>query len=87
VVKNKVAPPFAEAEFDIMYNEGISSAGALLDVGWESTWSRSVVSWLTYKGSQLAQGRDAAREVLKNDKALYDEIEAAVKVRLDEDRK
>jgi recombination protein RecA len=42
---------------------------------------------LTYKGSQLAQGRDAAREVLKNDKALYDEIEAAVKVRLDEDRK
>jgi hypothetical protein len=54
---------------------------------WKSTWSRSVVSWLTYKGSQLAQGRDAAREVLKNDKALYDEIEAAVKVRLDEDRK
>jgi recombination protein RecA len=42
---------------------------------------------LTYKGSQLAQGRDAAREVLKNDKALDDEIEAAVKVRLDEDRK
>jgi recombination protein RecA len=44
-------------------------------------------SWLNYKGTQLAQGRDAAKEVLKNDKALYDEIESAVKTKLDEDRK
>src|ERR1700747_1949973 len=87
VVKNKVAPPFAEAEFDIMYNEGISSAGALLDVALETQVIEKRGSWLNYKGTQLAQGRDAAKEVLKNDKALYDEIEAAVKVKLDEDKR
>src|SRR5215475_2995029 len=86
VVKNKVAPPFTEAEFDIMYNEGISSAGALLDVALEKQVIEKRGSWLNYKGSQLAQGRDAAKEALKNDKALYDEIEAAVQVKLDEDK-
>jgi recombination protein RecA len=86
VVKNKVAPPFTEAEFDIMYNEGISSAGALLDVALEKQVIEKRGSWLNYKGTQLAQGRDAAKEVLKNDKALYDEIEAAVKAKLDEDK-
>jgi recombination protein RecA len=86
VVKNKVAPPFTEAEFDIMYNEGISSVGALLDVALEQQVIEKRGSWLNYKGTQLAQGRDAAKEVLKNDKALYDEIEARVKVKLDEDK-
>src|SRR6266540_2556415 len=86
VVKNKVAPPFAEAEFDIMYNEGISSAGALLDVALEKQVIEKRGSWMNYKGTQLAQGRDAAKEVLKNDKALYDEIEALVKSKLDEDK-
>src|SRR3989454_1455223 len=86
VVKNKVAPPFTEAEFDIMYNEGISSVGALLDVALEQQVIEKRGSWLNYKGTQLAQGRDAAKEVLKNDKALYDEIEALVKSKLDEEK-
>ena len=87
IVKNKVAPPFREAEFDIMYNEGISSTGALLDLALEKGIVEKRGSWLSYKGTQLAQGRDAAKELLKNDTALYDELEAAVKVRLDEEKK
>jgi recombination protein RecA len=82
VVKNKVAPPFTEAEFDIMYNEGISSTGALLDLALEQGIVEKRGSWLSYKGSQLAQGRDAAKDILKNDEALYGEIEAAVKEKL-----
>jgi recombination protein RecA len=84
VVKNKVAPPFTEAEFDIMYNEGISSTGALLDLALEQGIVEKRGSWLSYKGSQLAQGRDAAKEILKTNEALYAEIETAVKAKLDE---
>ncbi len=83
VVKNKVAAPFAEAEFDIMYNEGISSAGSLLDLAIEKGVLEKRGSWLSYKGNQLAQGRDAAKEVLRTDTALAAEIEAAVKAALD----
>ncbi len=84
MVKNKVAPPFTEAEFDIMYNEGISSTGALLDLALEKGIVEKRGSWLSYKGAQLAQGRDAAKEVLKNNTELYEELEAAVKAKLDE---
>ena len=87
VVKNKVAPPFTEAEFDIMYNEGISNTGALLDLALEKNIVEKRGSWMSYKGNQLAQGRDAAKEVLKNDSALYDEIETAVKALLDAAKK
>jgi len=87
VVKNKVAPPFTEAEFDIMYNEGISSTGALLDLAIEKGIIEKRGSWLSYKGSQLAQGRDAAKEVLRTDEALYNELYAAVQAKLDEDKK
>ncbi|MGV3531566.1 MAG: recombinase RecA [Chthoniobacteraceae bacterium] len=83
IVKNKVAPPFTEAEFDIMYNEGISGTGSLLDLALEQGIVEKRGSWLSYKGGQLAQGRDAAKEVLKNDENLYSEIEAAVKEKLD----
>ena len=83
IVKNKVAPPFTEAEFDIMYNEGISSTGSLLDLALEQGIVEKRGSWLSYKGSQLAQGRDAAKEVLKGDAALYEELEAAVKAKLE----
>ena len=86
LVKNKVAPPFTEAEFDIMYNEGISGTGSLLDLAIEKGVIEKRGSWLSYNGSQLAQGRDAAKEILKNDAALYAEIETAVKAKLDEDR-
>jgi recombination protein RecA len=86
VVKNKVAPPFTEAEFDIMYNEGISSTGALLDLALEKQIIEKRGSWLNYRGTQLAQGRDAAKEALKSDPALYAEIETAVKAKLNEEK-
>src|SRR5215468_7121968 len=85
VVKNKVAPPFTEAEFDIMYNEGISNVGALLDLALEKNILEKRGSWISYKGQQLAQGRDAAKEALRLDQALYDDIETAVKASLDEE--
>jgi recombination protein RecA len=67
-----------------MYNEGISSTGALLDLALEKGIVEKRGSWLSYKGSQLAQGRDAAKEILKGNEELYNEIEAAVKAKLDE---
>lgn len=79
VVKNKVAPPFAEAEFDIMFNEGISSAGSLLDLAIEYNMILKRGSWFSYNGEQLAQGRDAAKEAIKADEALYSELEEKVK--------
>ncbi len=85
VVKNKVAPPFTEAEFDIMYNEGISSAGSLLDIALEKNIIEKRGSWMSYKGTQLAQGRDAAKEVLKADENLYREIEDQVLRMLEEE--
>jgi recombination protein RecA len=87
VVKNKVAPPFTEAEFDIMYNEGISATGSLLDLALEKNIIEKRGSWLSYKGTQLAQGRDAAKDLLKADRALYEEIETAVKAVLNEEKK
>ncbi|HEX2750984.1 MAG TPA: recombinase RecA [Verrucomicrobiales bacterium] len=82
VVKNKIAPPFGEAEFDIMYDEGVSNTGSLLDLALEQEILQKRGSWISYKGSQLAQGRDAAKEILKNDPVIYGEIEAAVKDKL-----
>ena len=87
IVKNKVAPPFTEAEFDIMYNEGISNTGALLDLALEKGIVEKRGSWLSYKGAQLAQGRDAAKEVLKANAELYTELEALVNAKLDEEKK
>ncbi len=79
VVKNKVAPPFTEAEFDIMFSEGISSVGSLLDLALEMEIIQKRGSWFSYDGAQLAQGRDAAKDALKADQELYDAIEAKVK--------
>jgi recombination protein RecA len=78
VVKNKVAPPFTEAEFDIMYNEGISNTGSLLDLALEKGIVEKRGSWISYQGNQLAQGRDAAKEALKTNPDLYADIEAKV---------
>jgi len=86
IVKNKVAPPFREAEFDIMYNEGISSVGSLLDLALEKGIIEKRGSWMSYNGSQLAQGRDAAKEALRTDSALYAEIEEKVKAALSEEK-
>ena len=79
VVKNKVAPPFTEAEFDIMFDEGISSTGSLLDLALEMEIIQKRGSWFSYDGNQLAQGRDAANEVLKGDPTIYESIENKVK--------
>ncbi len=84
VVKNKVAPPFTDAEFDIMYNEGISSVGSLIDVAQEFDIIQKRGSWFSYDGNQLAQGRDATKTALKEDEALYLEIEEKVKAKLEE---
>jgi recombination protein RecA len=77
IVKNKVAPPFREAEFDIMYNEGISKEGSLLDLAVELNVVEKKGAWLYFEGVQVAQGRDAAKEELKKNKELYGKIETA----------
>ena len=82
IVKNKVAPPFTEAEFDIMYAEGISSVGSLLDLALEFNIVLKRGSWFSYDGNQLAQGRDAAKEALKENNELYLELEEKVKAEL-----
>lgn len=84
VVKNKVAPPFTECEFDIMYNEGISSVGSLIDLAMEYDIIQKRGSWFSYNGSQLAQGRDSVKETLRNNAELYAEIEGLVRAKLDE---
>lgn len=84
VVKNKVAAPFTEAEFDIMYNEGISSVGSLLDLALEFDIVQKRGSWFSYAGNQLAQGRDAAKVALMDDESLYNDIEAKVKEAMSE---
>ena len=83
VVKNKMAPPCRVAEFDIMYNEGISSVGSLIDLAMEFDVVQKRGSWFSYNGGQLAQGRDAAKETLRNNPELYAEIEAKVREKLD----
>jgi recombination protein RecA len=65
VVKNKVAPPFTEAEFDIMYNEGISKTGSLLDLAVELGIVEKKGAWISFEGNHIGQGRDAAKEELK----------------------
>jgi recombination protein RecA len=78
IVKNKVAPPFKEAEFDIMYNEGISRLGDLIDVAVESGIISKSGSWFTFKEERV-QGRDGMRKLLTEDAALYAALEDAVR--------
>ncbi len=79
VVKNKVAPPFKVAEFDIMYDEGISSEGALLDVAVDKEIVSKRGSWFSWGETRLGQGRDAVKELLKNDPELCEKLDIAVK--------
>ncbi|KAF3362557.1 Protein RecA [Chlamydiales bacterium STE3] len=78
VVKNKMAPPFQIAEFDIMFNEGISRTGTAIDLGTEMNIVDKKGTWFSYKGQRLGQGREAVREELKNNAKLLDEIEAQI---------
>ena len=82
VVKNKVAPPFRQAEFDIVYGEGISKEGSLLDLGVEEGVVAKSGAWYTYGEERLGQGREAAKEYLKEHVDLRDAIEAIVRERL-----
>jgi len=75
VIKNKVAPPFKKAEFDLMFNEGISRVGEIVDMGVEKGILTKAGSWYSYEGNKLAQGRDAAKNVLRDNPDLAEEIE------------
>ncbi len=78
VVKNKVAPPFTEVEFDIMYDEGISKAGSLLDLGLEHKILEKKGAWIAYEGALVGQGRDAAKAALKEKPELAEKITKAI---------
>lgn len=82
VVKNKVAPPFKQAEFDILYGQGISREGGLIDMGVEQGFVRKSGAWYTYEGDQLGQGKENARTFLKDNPDLGDEIEKKIKEKL-----
>jgi recombination protein RecA len=75
VVKNKMAPPFRQAEFDIMFAEGISKTGELVDMGVDKKIIEKSGAWYSYKGERIGQGRDAARDFLKNNPSTAREIE------------
>ena len=79
VVKNKVAPPFKQAEFDIMYGVGISREGSLIDVGVENNIVRKAGAWYTYEGDQLGQGKENARAFLRDNPDLANDIEKRIK--------
>lgn len=79
IVKNKMAPPFKTAEFDVLYGEGISREGSVLDMALQTGDVKKSGSWFTYDGDQLGQGRENVRQFLKDNPALTDEIEHKVK--------
>lgn len=82
VVKNKVAPPFKQAEFDILYGEGISREGSLIDIGVDTGLVRKSGAWYTYEGDQLGQGKENSRTFLKDNPDLANELEKRIKEQL-----
>jgi recombination protein RecA len=84
VVKNKVAPPFTEAEFDILYAEGISWAGSVIDAAIAHNLVDKRGTWISFEGQQLGQGRDAARDMIKGDPELQKKIADKVKEKVRE---
>jgi recombination protein RecA len=82
VVKNKVAPPFKQAEFDIIYGEGISREGSLIDMGVEHGVVRKAGAWYTYEGDQLGQGKENSRNFLRDNPEIANEIETKIKTKL-----
>ena len=79
IVKNKVAPPFRLAEFDIMYGEGISKVGEIIDIGVEADIINKSGSWYSYEDTKLGQGRDAVKDILKDNPELMEELEAKIR--------
>ncbi|PKG52103.1 MULTISPECIES: recombinase RecA [Olleya] len=84
VVKNKVAPPFRMAEFDIMYGEGVSKVGEILDVAVEKEIIKKSGSWFSYGETKLGQGRDAVKLIIKDNPELFDELEEKIKIAIKE---
>ena len=82
VVKNKVSPPFKQAEFDIIYGQGISREGGLIDMGVDHGFVRKAGAWYTYDGDQLGQGKENARQFLRDNPDLADELERKIKEKL-----
>lgn len=82
VVKNKMAPPFKQAEFDILYGHGISKEGGIIDLGVEHGFIKKSGAWYTHEGDQLGQGKENARNFLKDNPALADEVEKKIKSKL-----
>ncbi|MFZ1609944.1 MAG: DNA recombination/repair protein RecA, partial [Chitinophagales bacterium] len=82
VVKNKVAPPFKQAEFDIMYGEGISKLGEIVDLGADSDVITKSGSWYSYGTTKLGQGREAVKELLKDNPELAAELEMKIKEKM-----
>ena len=82
VVKNKVAPPFKTAEFDIMYGEGVSKTGEILDLAVEFEIVKKSGSWFSYGETKLGQGRDAVKSLIKDNPELADELEVKIKAQI-----
>ncbi len=82
IVKNKMAPPFKQAEFDIIYGQGISREGGLIDVGVEQGFVKKSGAWFTYDGDQLGQGKENARTFLRDNPDLADELERRIKEKM-----
>ena len=78
MVKNKVAPPFRTAEFDIMYGQGISKVGEIIDIGVNYEIVKKAGSWFSYQDTKLGQGRDAVKALLLDNPDLMDELEAKI---------
>jgi len=86
VVKNKVAPPFKTAEFDIMYGEGVSKVGEILDVAVDKGIVKKSGSWFSYEDTKLGQGRDAVKLVIKDNPELFEELEDKIKAAIKEEQ-
>ena len=78
VIKNKVAPPFRKAEFDIMFGEGISRSGEIIDLGTELGIIKKSGAWYSYNDSKLGQGRDAAKQCVNDNPELAEELSALI---------
>ena len=82
VVKNKVAPPFRKAEFDVLYGEGISKVGEIIDLGVELNILKKSGSWFSYGETRLGQGRDSIKSILLDNPELCEELESKIKLAL-----
>jgi len=78
IVKNKLAPPFRKADFDILYGEGISQLGEIVDLGTDFNIIKKSGSWFSYGDTKLGQGRDAVKQILKDNPELFDELKTKV---------